>query len=158
MKELPYYGKNITYCHGEFNNLLLDRTLPTKKDLDKLHSLHDMDLFNLNTRHCFDSDQKIRSNYYSPYSFKTLKDLYFITSHNAFSVLHNNVRSLGKNLEKFQTHLLEELDFYFDIIAITETKITKHCLPLSINLNIPGYSFEYVPTPLSSGLCWTVSE
>ena len=54
-------------------------------------------------------------------------------------------------MEKFETHLLEELDLYFDIIGISETRITKDNLPLGINLNIPGYCFEYVPTPLSAG-------
>jgi hypothetical protein len=39
-------------------------------------------------------------------------------------MLHNNVRSLKRNLENFQTHLLQELDFNFSVIGITETKIS----------------------------------
>jgi len=46
---------------------------------------------------------------------------------------------------------LDELDYRFDIIGITETKITNASVPLKNNLNIPGYNFEYVPTPLASG-------
>ena len=54
-------------------------------------------------------------------------------------------------MEKLQSQLLDELEYEFDIIGITETKITNSSLPLKTNLNIPGYSFEYVPTPLASG-------
>ena len=45
-KELPYYGVNILNCHGQFNYLLSD-ALPTKKYLEKLSSVHDLDLFTL---------------------------------------------------------------------------------------------------------------
>ena len=37
LKELPYYNKNIVACHGEFNNLTVQSSLPTKKYLEKLH-------------------------------------------------------------------------------------------------------------------------
>ena len=67
-----------------------------------------------------------------------------------FSILHNNVGSLRQNLENLETHLLNELDFDFDVIGITETKITDNSLPLVTNFNIEGYTFEYVPTPLAS--------
>ena len=69
----------------------------------------------------------------------------------SFSVIHNNIRSLNANLEKFQTHLLNELAYEFDVIGISETKITNLSQHNRSNLNIPGYSFEYVPTPLASG-------
>jgi hypothetical protein len=64
--------------------------------------------------------------------------------------LHNNVRSLKKNLEAFQNHLLSEINFQFTAIAVTETRIVKG-KPLNFNPNVPGYLFEYVPTPLSAG-------
>ena len=44
---------------------------------------------------------------------------------------------------------MNELGFDFDIIEITETKITNACS--KTNLNIPGYSFEYVTTPIKFG-------
>lgn len=43
-----------------------------------------------------------------------------------------------------------ELDFHFNIIGVTETKITNVNSQMCTAI-IPGYSFEYVPTPLSSG-------
>ena len=54
----------------------------------------------------------IHSNYYSPSSFKKLKDSgNIIKSRDSFSLLHNNLRSLRKNLEQFETQLLDELQF-----------------------------------------------
>jgi hypothetical protein len=58
--------------------------------------------------------------------------------------------SLKKNLEAFQNHLLSEINFQFTAIAVTETRIVKG-KPLNFNPNVPGYLFEYVPTPLSAG-------
>mgnify|MGYP000235321630 FL=1 len=66
-----------------------------------------------------------------------------------FSIFHNNIRSLKKSLDSLQCEILDELDFHFDLLGVTETKITnlhEHCaIP-----NIPGYNFEHVPTPLSA--------
>ena len=62
-----------------------------------------------------------------------------------FSLLHNIVRSLKRNLDDFQVLLLDELQYRFNVIGVTETKITED------NQKIPGYSFEYVPpTPLAA--------
>ena len=60
------------------------------------------------------------------------------------------MRSLRRNLENFQTHLLDELDHDFSVIGVTETKITN-MTKLDFNPQIPNYKFEYVPTPLSCG-------
>lgn len=154
-KELPYYNVNIQLAHGQFNNLL-NQKLHCKNNLDKLHSLYDLDLFktNLPTTNDIDSNlqfNNIRSNYYSPISFQKVKTQTTVNLDHRLSIFHNNVRSLNLNLEKLQTQLLDELEYSFDIIGITETKITNASLPLKNNLNIPGYNFEYVPTPLASG-------
>ena len=58
--------------------------------------------------------------------------------------------SLNANQENLQTHILDELDFQFDVIGISETKITNSNSNNSIP-KIPGYHFEFVPTPLASG-------
>ena len=67
-----------------------------------------------------------------------------------FTLFHNNIVSLNSNLENLQTHILDELDFHFDIIGVSETKITNANVGLSVP-NIPGYDIEFVPTPLASG-------
>ena len=72
LQELPYYGvTDLVSCHGQFNNTL-SYDLPTKKYLEKLSSLNDLDLFTLNVRENTNPDlnlinQHIQSNYYSPH-------------------------------------------------------------------------------------------
>ena len=78
LKDLPYvnFRGNLVLAHGQFNNAL-NSEFPTKLDLDKLHSLYDLDLFNLSM--AFDTNQTdndalmsqcIRSRYFSPHSLK----------------------------------------------------------------------------------------
>ena len=45
-RELPYNGQNIRQCHGSFNKLMSIEK--SKKYLDRLPSLNDIDLFSLN--------------------------------------------------------------------------------------------------------------
>ena len=154
LRELPYHGLNHIQFHGQFNNSL-QSSLPTKKYLERLTSVHDLDLFNLNISD--DNSEpvfwlpKIRCKYYSPHSFSQLKSK-FCTSAiaSSFSLFHNNVRSLKSNLENLQSHLLEELNYPFSIIGITETRITQETI-CDFNPSIPNYKFEFVPTPLAAG-------
>ena len=67
-----------------------------------------------------------------------------------FSLFHNNVRSLERNFESLETHLLNELEYHFSVIGITETKLTNSDLP-ELLPSLPGYEFEFVPSPLSAG-------
>lgn len=46
--------------------------------------------------------------------------------------------------------MLDELDFNFSLIAITETRISNGN-EINYESNIQGYAFEFVPTPLSAG-------
>ena len=52
-------------------------------------------------------------------------------------------------MDDFQCHILLELDFHFNIIAMTETRIYNDIL--DFYPNIPNYNFEFVPTSLSAG-------
>ena len=61
------------------------------------------------------------------------------------------MRSLRRNLENFRVHLLDELQLHFNVIGVTETRITNFNIPLDFDPSIPNYNFEYVPTPLSAG-------
>ena len=151
MRELPYYGQDFISFHGRFNNSN-NNTLPTKKYLDNLTSIYDLDLFSLNTRNAVDTHDnfhKIYSNYYSPHSYSVIK-FSKETENNNFSMFHTNIRSLRKNFDNFETHLLHELDFQFSIIGLTETRITN-VDSLNFECDLPGYVFEYVPTPLAAG-------
>ena len=66
-----------------------------------------------------------------------------------FSFFSRNVAIINRNLENVLI-LLDELDFHFNVIGITETKITNSNED-NFHPSIPGYVFEYVPSPLASG-------
>ena len=71
------------------------------------------------------------------------------TIKSSFSIFHYNIVSINRNLENAEL-LLDELDFHFDVIGISETKITNSN-ESEAHLSISGYTFEHVPTPLASG-------
>ena len=129
--------------------------MPTKKYLDKLRSLHELYIFSLNTQSSVNPDsnlnnQQIRSQYFSPHSFCKFRNNLTRDDKTSFSILHNNVRSLRRNLENLQVHLLDELYYCFSLIGITETKITNSAR-IDFNPHIPNCQLEQVPTPLSCG-------
>ena len=158
LKELPYnnFTGNLTLYHGQFNNSLIQNQLPTKRQLENLNGLHDLDLFRLNSN--LDgslntnnnlSNEQIYSRYYSPYNFnKNLNGQTKDDMETSFSIFHDNIVSLNHNLEKLQTNYLTGIDFQFDIIGLTETKITK--TTCNVSFEIPGYTFQYIATPLTS--------
>ena len=155
LKELPYYSCDIIPSHSHFNNSL-NTSLPTKKYLERLPSFNELDIFTLNSFPDRRSDPyttAISCRYFSPHSFCHSKRQFQFSSNSTdgLSLFHTNIRSLKSNLEKFQTHLLEEIDFHFNIIGITETRIGNELGDLDFNPMIPNYNFEYVPTPLSAG-------
>ena len=91
----------------------------------------------------------MNSRYYSPHTFSKLRTRISLAD-STFSVFHNDIVSLNRNLENIQTHLLKELNFHFNIIGVSETKITNVNSQFYV-AKIPGYAFEHVPTPLASG-------
>ena len=156
-KELPYFNHRGTLlsCHGRFNNLL-PSDIHSKRYLDKLTSLYDLDLFKLNAScsedlnaDSFLYNHRISSRYYTPHSFKEWNNN-FVNNDAYLSIFHNNLISLDKNLERLQCEILEELDFHFDIVGITETKIHTSS-SADFETSMPGYKFEHTPTPLSFG-------
>ena len=156
--ELPNYGQNVGSAHVQFNNLL-STSATTKTYLDKLTSIYDLDLFNLNTLkdddfiNNSDSSQQIRCRYFSPHNFYDLKkNLTGNNNESRFSIFHNKyTSSLRRNSDNLESHLLLELDYHFSIIGLTETNIITNA---NSDVHIPqlsGYNFEYAPTLLSSG-------
>ena len=51
----------------------------------------------------------------------------------------------------FNVIFLPELDFHFNIIEVSETRIYNDTGILDFNPNIPNYNFGFIPTPLSAG-------
>ena len=60
-----------------------------------------------------------------------------------------NACSLNKNFDDLQ-HLLSCTKTKFDIIAISETRITRQVSLLN-NLNLNNFSFEFTPAETSAG-------
>ena len=158
LKELPYFNckGNLADFHGRFNNLL-QSNIRSKRYLDKLTSLYELDLFKLNTLCNSDVNtidnlynQHIHSRYFSPHSFKEQNKYVIDNDDDSFSIFHNNLISLSKNFENLQSYILDELGFNFNIIGITETKINDSNSE-SAEFSLPGYEFEFVPTPLAFG-------
>ena len=129
--ELPYFNfrGNLAFYHGQFNNSIPADWRP-RRNLDKLNSLYDLDIFSLNSN--LDTylntdfnlpNQRIQSRYFSPHSFKMFKQkLSENTIKSSFSIFHNNIVSINRNSENIEL-LLDELDFHFDVIGILEPKL-----------------------------------
>ena len=81
LKELPYVscGGDLSMIHGQSNNSFVT-LCKTRRNLDKLSSIYDLDLFNLNTRIDYNLSllgqsrmRRIHSRYFSPHSFRDMK-------------------------------------------------------------------------------------
>ena len=68
---------------------------------------------------------------------------------NKFSVLHLNIGSLGAHKDELES-ILSMLNFKFDVIGISETKIQKDVNP-NFDLDIRGYTHFSTPTLASKG-------
>ena len=64
-------------------------------------------------------------------------------------VLHLNISLLSSHINELKL-LLSSFNLNFDIICITESRITKSNLPTS-TIHIPGYNIEQTPTESSVG-------
>ena len=67
----------------------------------------------------------------------------------SLSILHLNIASLQFHFDSLLV-LLSTLEFSFDIIAITETKLQSD-IPANKDINIPNYHFYSTPTEASKG-------
>ena len=64
------------------------------------------------------------------------------------AVLHLNISSLSSHINELKL-LLSSFNLNFDIIDITESRITKPNIPTG-NIHIPGYNIEQTPTESSA--------
>ena len=124
-----------------------------KKSIHSFNSLYDLGLFQNDSvgKTIYPDASKIRSSYYSHLScflkFENTTNRDVVSN---FSVIHTNIRSLRKNIEHFQCHVLSEVKHNFTVLGVTETRL---CESESIDFipQLPGYCFEFVKTPLSAG-------
>ena len=94
----------------------------------------------------FSSDEflndSISSKYYSASDFLVTK------LSNNFTMLHLNIASLNKHIDELR-NLLTLLNFPFDVIGISETRLYDDN-PL-VNIGIEGYDFIHTPTSTKCG-------
>ena len=83
------------------------------------------------------------------YDIEELQNLKITNKSKSLSSFHINACSLSKKFDNLQ-HLLSWTNKNFDIIATTETRITKN-ISIANNLNIKNYSTEFTPTEFSAG-------
>ena len=67
----------------------------------------------------------------------------------SLALFHINACSLNKNISELE-HLLSCTNKNFDLIALSETRITKN-ISLANNLTMNNFSFEFTPTKSSAG-------
>ena len=103
--------------------------------------------FNNATPENSNDPEKISSSKY--YEIEEMHNIEIPHKNKSLSLFHINACSLNKNFDDFQ-HLLSCTKTKFDIIAVSETRITKQ-VSLSNNLNLNNYSFEFTPTETSAG-------
>ena len=83
------------------------------------------------------------------YDIEEMQNIEILHNNKSLSLFHINACSLNKNFDDLQ-HLLSCTKKNFDIIAISETRITKQVSLLN-DLNPNNYSFEFTPTKTSAG-------
>ena len=91
--------------------------------------------------------KKISSSKY--YDINEMHNLKIPQKNKLLSLFHIHACSLNENFDDLQ-HLLSSAKNIFDIIAVSETRITKQVSLLN-NLNRNHYSFEFTPTETSAG-------
>ena len=67
----------------------------------------------------------------------------------SLSIFHTNACSLSKNFDD-REHLLKCTNKVFDIVAVSETRISKKTL-LTSYINLQNCSFEFTPTESNAG-------
>ena len=92
--------------------------------------------------------KKIASSKY--YYIYEMRNIEIPHKNESLSLFHINTCSFNKSFDDLQL-LLGCTNFFFDIIAISETRITK-IISLLINLNLNNFSFEFTPTETSTGV------
>ena len=119
----------------------------------KLYSLLSCKFYcNSDSNESFSSDinntpeNVINSNYYDIDQLQTLKEF---TDKSYLSLFHLNACSLSKNIDDFE-YLIQSTKTDFDIIAVSESRITKN-KPPPINVSIPNYSYKFCPAEAKAG-------
>ena len=128
------------YCNSDSKESCL--TLKPPKNLS--HLFNEFNSFSSDINNT--PENVINSNYYDVDQLQTLKEF---TDKSSLSLFHLNTSSLSKNIYDFE-HLIQSAKTDFEIIAISESRITENKLPPT-DISIPNYSYEFCPTEANDG-------
>ena len=128
------------YCNSDSNESCL--SLKPPKNLS--HLFNEFNSFSSDINNT--QGNVINSNYYDIDQHQFLKEF---TEKSSLSLFRLNTSSLSKNTDDFE-HLIQLTKTDFDIIAVSESRITKKELP-PIDISIPNYSYEFCPTEANAG-------
>ena len=122
--------KGINYMFDDYDNAF---SSPDIEKLSKIPNAHaflevpldddDEDVMQPNLCNYFDIDEFLEANF---------------DSNKNFSILHFNIHSIQRHIDEFRTLLLL-LNFHFDFIAVSESKLHKDLDP-TVNIDIEGYN------------------
>ena len=98
---------------------------------------------NFSPEHKDEPENVVNSDYYDIDQIQTSK---FPEKNKSLSLFHAclNACSLSKNFDDLD-HLLKSTNKNFDIVAVSETRITKKA-SLTSNIHLQNYSFEFTPS------------
>ena len=88
-----------------------------------------------------DLENVVKSKFYDIDQIQPLK---FTDKHKSLALFHINACSLNKNFDDLD-HLLKCTNKVFNIIAVSETRITKQT-SLTSNINLKNYAIEFTHT------------
>ena len=115
------------YCNIDSNESCL--TLKPPKNLS--HLFNEFNSFSSDINNT--PENVINSKYYDIDQLQTLKEF---TDNSSLSPFHLNTSSLSKNIDDFE-HLIQSTKTDFDIIAVSESRITKTKLS-PVDISIPN--------------------
>ena len=151
-EEIPFNSLNVTEYDTYFkfdvvetqngSNIKLSPTPTQQIIIDKLNNLIQQQNFNVEEKdHDYSNqpdnefDQPLTCSYFSCEDFVNAK----IEAGKNFSILHLNIHSIQLHIEELRI-LLRALNFKFDIIAISESKLKFES---QIDITLPGYHKPY---------------
>ena len=133
---------NIEYTPSDTN----------KKLMDLINNAINNDAFDLNVNDDEDNDNDneiettLNCKYYTIEDFENAK----FNSEKTFSIFHLNIHSVERHISELRI-ILQMLNFHFDFICLTESKIQKDAEP-KVDININGYQTPFgTPTESSKG-------
>ena len=119
--------------------------IPTDHQKDQFNKFDELINNNKSNVENFDNESTFNCQYYDIDEFCNAN----FNSDKSLSILNLNIHSLQLHIEELKM-LLNMLDFNFDLITISESKLRTSTQP-TVNIEIDGYEIVHTPTEASKG-------